>query len=309
MQKRPTDIVRYTLYGEQVREVAPEFLHIEDIPSRSALYDWVIAPHAHPGIFQLLMVTAGAAQVEIDGAMSTLAAPALICVPGHSVHAFAFAAGTQGWVLSVAHDLLGDMRLRPFGARMMEDVPQGRIIPLHDAPRAADRLDWLLTDMAGRMATEHGQVPDMVVSLLAAVLGVTMEAMGPLRGHPLSGDRRVDLVRAFEALVDAHFRDHLPISDYAALLAVASPTLTRACRAVLGKAPGEVLLDRLLLEAMRYLRHTAASAKQISGRLGFADPAYFARFFKARSGMTPRAFRQSLTQKAGSAPLDPGPLR
>ena len=70
---------------------------------------------------------------------------------------------------------------------------------------------------------------------------------------------------------------------------------------MLNKAPGDIILDRLLLEAMRYLRHTAASAKQISDQLGFADPAYFARFFKARSGMTTREFRISLTEGGGSA--------
>jgi AraC family transcriptional activator of pobA len=49
--------------------------------------------------------------------------------------------------------------------------------------------------------------------------------------------------------------------------------------------------DRLLLEARRYLRHTGASSRQISERLGFADPAYFARFFKARTGQTASAWR------------------
>jgi AraC family transcriptional activator of pobA len=302
MQGDGNEIARYALYGEAGRSVAPEFLHLEDIPSRSALYDWVIAPHAHPGLFQILMVTAGSARVDCDGVASALTAPAVICVPGSCVHAFAFSAGTQGWVLSIAQDLLGDPRVQPFGAGLLIQAPQGRVVSLAHDGAASTRLDWLLGDMALRMASEHGAVPAMVIAELACVLGVVTEVLGPGADAPGPVDRRVQIVRAYEALVDQHFRDHLPITDYAARLGVAPPTLTRACRAVLGKAPGDVLLDRLILEAMRYLRHTAASAKQIGGRLGFADPAYFVRFFKQRSGMTTRQFRKGLR-----SPLDPRP--
>lgn len=295
------EIARYALYGESGVPMAPEFLHIEDIPSRSALYDWVIAPHTHQGIFQLLLITSGGAGVDIDGVRSDIAAPALIFVPSNCVHAFSFSAGTQGWVLSVATDLLGDPRLGPFGARLQDRVTQGHVRGLSDQAEAADRLSWLLGDMAQRMRSAHGVVPDMVTLMLGAVLGVALEALGGedvVARHP---HRHVRLVRNFEALVDRDYRAHLSVAAYAQRLAVAPPTLTRACRAVLNKAPGDIILDRLLLEAMRYLRHTAASAKQISDQLGFADPAYFARFFKARSGMTTREFRISLTEGGGSA--------
>lgn len=307
MTRQADDIARFALYGEAGRRVEPEFLHIEDIPSRSALYDWVIAPHSHPGIFQLLLVTAGSARVDSDGVVTNVAAPALICLPGSCVHAFTFAAGTQGWVLSLAQDLLGDPRTQPFGAAMLTQATQGRVVAMADQADSAARLEWLLDDMAQRMAREHGHVPDLVIALLACGLGVAVEALGGAANVPARLDRRVQLVRAFEALVDLHFREHLAITDFAGRLGVAPPTLTRACRAVLGRAPADVLLDRLMLEAMRYLRHTAASAKQIGGRLGFADPAYFSRFFKLRSGMTPGQFRDSLRLGAtgGEVPLDP----
>lgn len=307
MTDAPKDIARYGLYGEGVAPVAPEFLHIEDIPSRSALYDWVIAPHTHQGIFQFLMVTQGGARVQLDGDFYDVQAPALICVPGNCVHAFAFAGGTQGWVLSVANHLFRDPRLLASGRSLLDEVRQGVLVPLADRPDAAARLAWLLSDMGERMSTERGHVPDIVTALFSVVLGVVADCVGQTGHTAHVADRRVQIVRGFEAQVDTHFRAHLSVSDYARALAVAPPTLTRACRAVLGKPPGDVIHDRVLLEAMRYLRHTAASAKQIADRLGFADPAYFARFFKSRSGMTPRSFRHALTEKPG-LPLSTQPV-
>ena len=287
------DIARFRLYGEGSAPVAPEFLHIEDIPSRSALYDWVIAPHTHQGIFQLLMVTDGHAHVRLDGRELDIDGPALVCVPSSCVHAFRFDTGTQGWVLSVASDLFRDARLASVEARLFLGATTGYVVRLQDRPDDAARLRWILEDIAKRMALQHGDIPDIVVSLLAVCLGVVESCQAAPSEESVRIDRRVQLVRAFEALVDARFREHLGVAEYAAELSVTPVTLTRACRAVSGRSPGDIVLDRVLLEAMRYLRHTAASSKQISDRLGFADPAYFARFFKTRSGMTTRDFRRS----------------
>ncbi len=292
------DITRFALYGEGSAPVAPEFLHIEDIPSRSALYDWVIAPHTHQGIFQILMVTDGHAQVRLDGVETEVTSPALVCVPSSCVHAFHFGAGTQGWVLSIATDLFRDPRLSAVAARHFHGATTGYVVPLQDRAEDAGRLMWLLTDMAAHMAVQHGTVPDVVVSLLAVCLGVTETCLAEPPQDQSGPDRKVQLVRGFEAMVDARFREHLAVGDYAGALSVTPVTLTRACRAISGRSPGDIIQDRVLLEAMRYLRHTAASAKQISDRLGFADPAYFARFFKARADMTPGAFRRSSGTRA-----------
>lgn len=286
------EIARYALYGEANAAVAPEFLHIEDIPSRSALYDWVIAPHTHRGIFQLLMITDGSASVTLDGVREDIQAPAFVCVPSSCVHAFEFGAGTQGWVLSVANELFRDPRLALPNVDLFHAVPHGMVVRLQDQPREAERLHWLLADIAARMAQQHGEVAPIVMALLSACLGVAGECIEVPQAGSASPDRRLALARAFEALVDRHYRAHFKVADYARELAVTTATLTRACRAIAGKSPGDIILDRMLLEAMRYLRHTAASSKQIADRLGYDDPAYFARFFKARSGMTTREFRQ-----------------
>ena len=81
------------------------------------------------------------------------------------------------------------------------------------------------------------------------------------------------------------------MDSYARQLGATAVTLTRATRAVLGRAPGEVVLDRVLLEAMRSLTYSTAPVSQIASDLGCADNAYFARFFRTRSGMTASAFR------------------
>ncbi|MNF13714.1 Transcriptional activator NphR [compost metagenome] len=58
-----------------------------------------------------------------------------------------------------------------------------------------------------------------------------------------------------------------------------------------------MLHQRLLLEANRNLIYTSLTVNQISELLGFSEPAYFTRFFKRLTGITPGAFRRSNGQQ------------
>ena len=58
------------------------------------------------------------------------------------------------------------------------------------------------------------------------------------------------------------------------------------------KTPNELIKNRLLLEAKRYLAHSELSAKEIAYKLGYEDEAYFSRFFNKHAGNTPIHFRK-----------------
>jgi AraC family transcriptional regulator, transcriptional activator of pobA len=60
--------------------------------------------------------------------------------------------------------------------------------------------------------------------------------------------------------------------------------------------------ERLLLEAKRDLAYAQLSVKEIALTLGFADAAYFTRFFTRHTGLSPRRFRElARHQLAGAA--------
>ena len=50
---------------------------------------------------------------------------------------------------------------------------------------------------------------------------------------------------------------------------------------------------KLIDEAQRELLFTQIPVQEIGFRLGFADPAYFSRFFLTRTGLSPRQWRRS----------------
>ncbi|MBF5093006.1 helix-turn-helix domain-containing protein [Novosphingobium sp. NBM11] len=287
---RGKEVKRFTLYGEDGRTIGPEFVHIERIADRSSLHDWTIAPHSHPGMAQVLMIETGTVDVASDGSARKIAAPACMIVPSGCVHAFRFAVAAEGWVLSMAIALLHDPRIAGLLEGLGLDGGGLRVIPLETEDRQRARLSWLLADMADRLEQGLRATPALIaqLGLVLATLGETLAASLP---QDAGKDRRAVLVGRYRGMIEAQYRDHWPIERYAYALGVTSSTLTRACRAVVDKSPGDLLHDRLALEAMRFLAFTGMGMAQIAHRLGFEDPAYFARFFKNRTGETASAFR------------------
>ena len=91
--------------------------------------------------------------------------------------------------------------------------------------------------------------------------------------------------------MDANFKQHLPLQFYASELGITPGQLTRLCREVLGISSLAVLHARLAHEAQRDLVYTDMSIKRLANDLGFVDEAYFGRFFRKLTGLTPREFR------------------
>ncbi len=287
-----TDMQKFGLYGEKAGQILPEFLHIEPISARSRLHEWIISPHSHPGIHQILLLQRGSGQLVADDLDIQLWPRTLIAIPSQCVHAFRFDPASEGWVFSFAVELLHDPRLARSHTPSCFEGRAASVAPLEDGDRALARLQWLLADLADEFSgSMAANLSDRQVAQAGLLIAAAEELLHPATGGADS-DRQRTLALALRALVDRHYRDGLAVGDYAERLGTTIPTLGRACRAALGKAPGEILRERLLLEAMRYLTFTSAGIAQISDELGFSDPAYFARFFRQRTGTSASSFRK-----------------
>ena len=107
------------------------------------------------------------------------------------------------------------------------------------------------------------------------------------------------IIRELINAVEAHFqRKHRP-ADYAKLLNVTIKTLNRMAKQHLQKTVGEMVADRIITQAKHELYLSEKPIKQIALELGFQDVAYFSRFFKIRTTISPEAFRKSFREDLG----------
>jgi AraC-like DNA-binding protein len=101
----------------------------------------------------------------------------------------------------------------------------------------------------------------------------------------------LDYTLLFRDMIETNYTKLKTVSDYSSQLHISEKRLAQATAKVLGKAPKEIINERILLEAKRLLVYTNLSIKEIGLELGFNDPAYFVRYFKKNAQTTPVKFR------------------
>lgn len=291
VRKSVAGIPAFALYGE-TPSAHGELLHVEGIQARSRRYGWHIEPHLHQGLYQIVWLKVGPAQVSLDALRRDCAGPVAMIIPPGTVHTFQFAAQSEGEVLTLSARSFIESETSEIGDALRALFQAPRI--LHLDPDALDTR--LLGGLFAQLAEEF-QAPDMVGAPIAlwlarAVVWRLARILSRGAGADDPGARRHHaLFTRFVLLVEAHYTAHWPISRYARCLGVSPERLNRLVRIQTGAGALNLVHDRMLREARRKLIYVAVSISQVAFELGFDDPAYFCRFFKRGTGSTPREFR------------------
>lgn len=111
--------------------------------------------------------------------------------------------------------------------------------------------------------------------------------------YPSIDDIGGDIIRAFNFLVETHFREKHSVVDYADMLYKAPKTLSNLFKKLGNKTPLQFIHDRILLESHRLLMYSDKSISEIGYELGFNDVQTFSRFFKKKEGISPQDYRTS----------------
>jgi AraC family transcriptional activator of pobA len=273
-------IQTYNLFGE-ARDL-PDVVHCETIAARSVLHEWEFATHRHARLHQILLIERGGGLATLEGQTYPLRTMRVVNVPVGHVHGFSFRQGTQGFVLTMAAEMLDEVLTPAEGLRRVlahATVVQGTA-PMRGV------MQQIFAEFAGRnFARAH-----LLRALSAALIGLVAREIADTEGAP-EGSAGTDLVRRFEALLEQHFLAHWTVSDYAAALSVTSTHLSRVARAATGHAASRLITERIIREARRNLVYTNLPVATIAFALGFNDPAYFSRLFTGATGVSPRQFR------------------
>lgn len=106
-------------------------------------------------------------------------------------------------------------------------------------------------------------------------------------------DTKTELLRAFNLLVESHFRNEHSVQFYAEALYKSPKTLSNSF-AKLNKSPLKIIHERIVLEAKRLLVYTNKTAKEIAFDLGFEDASHLSRLFKKNTSFSPSDFKKQL---------------
>jgi AraC family transcriptional activator of pobA len=274
----------YHLFGEATD--LPDVVHCETIATRSLLTGWIFAPHRHARLHQILLVEKGTGEATLDGRAHPLKAMRVVNVPTGHVHGYTFTPGMQGFVLTVATEMLDEVLTPAEGLR--------RALAESSVVRGTAQMRGLMAQIHAEYTGRHFARAHLLRALTSALLGLVARELADETMAESAGS--TDLFRRFEALLEQHFLEHWLVADYAATLSISPTHLSRLTKAATGHAASELIQERVIREARRNLVYTNLPVSTIAYALGFNDPAYFSRLFTGATGLSPRRFREKVVK-------------
>jgi AraC family transcriptional regulator, transcriptional activator of pobA len=290
-------IPTYQLYGEHEDSSAQFRLHCETIPSRSSLHHWEIGQHRHEHFFQILLITGGSGDAVYGNEIVRFEPVSVLTVPPSVGHGFRFSPNIDGFVFTI---LTSRLPVRPGEPGSIGTfLSQPRVTQLPQKGSQSDLIrntlesvfdEWTARRSGRSVLMENGLATALVLTARIAAEGADENETSD------DNDRRLD---ALLALLHREVRQHRPASYYARALGISTTHLARIVKAKTGLSTQSLIAQRLLEEAQRELLFTPDSVQGAAYRLGFADPAYFSRFFTRQTGLTPRNWKRREQARLG----------
>lgn len=210
------------------------------------------------------------------------------------------AAGAQG-----THLLLGRATLHRAIARSPETAElrflAGRRLVLRLSPDSGAAVGACFAGILAETLRQGAMTSAVVESFLRILLVQMHRAQVQAPAAQAAAGGGTALAGRFAALVEGHVRDRWTVERYAAELGISRDRLNDICLRVHGRTPGQMVRERLALEARIYLEQSSLAIDQIAGVLGFPGAPPFSRFFSQTVGQPPGRYRKALRGQTGRA--------
>lgn len=253
-------------------------------------------PHKH-NFYHLVLFTEGGGDHAVDFTTFPVKEGQIyFMIPGQ-VHSWAFRGPVDGYVVNFSDAFFQSFLLKPdyleqfafFSGDVHEaviDLPK----ELYHKARAIFEEIIEESEHAGRMNAD-------AVRALMIRLFILISRLNKQQAEHASSNYSHTVLRNFRKLIDQNYLNLRLPKEYAELLYITPNHLNALCKDLLDTPAGELIRDRVALEAKRLLVNMDTTIAEIASKLNFADNSYFSKFFKKQTGITPEEFRKHLNTK------------
>lgn len=246
----------------------------------------LIFPHQH-NFYHFVIFTNGGGKHTIDfDEYEVRPWQVYFMIPGQ-IHTWNFEGAVEGYIVNFSVDTFQTFLLQP---DYLSNFPFFLGLKNTCVFMISHEYQDTILRVMDRLIQKSFGMDFIKVSLLYFFM-VLEQQMEPNERHEASS-YNYTLLKNFRALVEKKYKDlHLP-KQYAALLYITPNHLNALSKEYLGLSAGELIRNRILLEAKRLLVVHQYSISEIAYELNFSDNSYFTKFFKKMEGITPEEFRR-----------------
>jgi AraC family transcriptional regulator, transcriptional activator of pobA len=261
----------------------PDTLEVIELHLPGIAHGEVRPPHRH-AYHELIWVREGSGRHLIDGEPVEFGPHTLTLIAKGQVHQFQRADHVTAVVARFEDDWLTGSRRWLFSGQSCTALR----VPDADAAPFDALLEALRVEVERSPGPESAELRRHLLS--AVLLWAQRWREGQLEE---SGASRTDLqlYQQFQELLERDLAVSHEAGHYAAELGVTTGTLSRVLTKLTGQTTKQLILERVALEAVRLLRFSDLSIKEIAAGLGFSDQFAFSKAFKRQRGMAPLDFR------------------
>ncbi len=245
---------------------------------------WKMSPRRLPNEM-FFFVTEGKGRARIDGRPVDLSAGRCLHVRRGSLHEATHARQAPLRVVVMHYTALLD-----FSLTLPEVLDFSDVLDFRSDSLARDLLWEICRQSALRPPGWQQGANATALALLFHVIQQHAGSLIPAHPRRLSDLARV---RPVIRLMRESLGAPLAMDEYAARAALSTPQFRRVFQRAAGLPPNQYLRKLRMEQAAFLLRHTTGTIATISGQVGYAEPAFFAKSFKQEMGIAPGAYRRT----------------
>ena len=262
-----------------------------------AIHPNLTAPHRH-SFYHFLFFSEGGGKHTIDfNHFDVRPYQIYFMVPGQ-VHSWDFDGRVDGYVVNFSSSFFQSFLLKSEyinSFSFFNGITPESVIDLQES------VQQPILSLFERLISEsqqHNVFKEDMLRILLIQIFITIQ-------QSISSDRKYQtpfqanpILTNFQKLIEKNYLNIRLPSEYAELLNITPNHLNALCKEHLGIQAGEVIRDRVILEAKRLLVNLGLSVSEIAYKLNFNDNSYFTKFFKKEVGISPEIFRKkSMVEK------------
>jgi AraC family transcriptional regulator, transcriptional activator of pobA len=240
-------------------------------------------PHTHDGYYELIFLNQGEGFHWIESTRHQIEAPECYIMKPGTMHCWEFTDIPDGFVVLFKLDYLDPVTETSL-IEIINQLGETNRISVDSGLSLAHLFEELLN-----IFEKKGKHGDLIIQSLLKIIYAKIIDHIELKGTiPL---RPSNLNDRFLKLLNEKCPELRSVNDYAKILNTSPQNLNAACRKYSGKSAGDIVAEKLLVIAKRYVLHTDNNMSEIAHVLQFNDASYFVKFFRKYTGVTPLQFR------------------
>ncbi|MET0393001.1 MAG: helix-turn-helix transcriptional regulator [Chitinophagaceae bacterium] len=249
-------------------------------------------PHKH-SFYHLVYFTSGKGKHAIDFVEFDVQPGQVYFMIPEQVHTWHFEGTTDGYIVNFTDRFLNQLIVNP---RYLDQfsffsgIAENQVVDI--PPNARKSFESILQQVVDEGKSGQPYREDYIQTLLVQLFIGTARCCtkAPEKNTPYNSV----LLHNFKKLIDQYYKEKRLPRHYAGLLYITPNHLNALTKDATGRSAGELIRDRVMLEAKRLLVNADMSISEIALELDFADNSNFSKFFKKHAGCSPEAFRKQL---------------